>query len=820
MLVPSEIMSKKSVRNILFSSRILVELVRESRFSMLILLSFLLIGFSAIGQNVISGVVSDNAGDKLEWVGVSILAPVDSSMITYDVTDSLGRFELVDFAELPVLLKTSLIGYETNYQLVRKYGNVPIVLKQSSINLQDVEVIGYKSKISMNKGVLTFSVGEEHAGQTGHELMQKVPTISVDKDGNLQLKNNRFAVLINGKETHLSGSELNMYLQSLGAGEIEKIEVNGMPGAKYSAEGGGGIVNIKLKKQPLGYYAGVTGRFGYGEFPKLEGRAFYKLRRKKTGFSVSMGSAYNESINRNRSLKDNLTPNYESTFTDSSEWLPVTKSYNVRATINHNFNESHVLSGFASVGGSFENNGSLNGSKSSGVINSVQRLKETVGSDQYNANYGLDYRWDFGGYKSQFLNIELSGNNSLTNKSLEQNITFQSDQENHDVKIGHKQDYSYSLGNARINYSLSVHDSLQLVAGVGCNSSRINSSLVYDLDSAASDFLIVPVYSNEFAYNEEVYSAYALLSGDYNQWSYRVGLRSETSVLSSQVKAGEFGDSTMTRTFTNLFPDLGLYWQYSDYGNIGVTYNRRLNRPIYSDMNPVVRLRNRFAYVRGNSNLNSSYQNKVELTYKYKNHNFSLGTTQSKGDISEVPFQNDTLSVSFSTKINISRSAFYELNYSSYYSFGKRLQGQIYAFLSQDYTWSSNEGVSVNQSMVTYGLYPSLSFRISESVKLDLGYNYTGPAIQGVSVLKVRHYMTGGISYFKNNLSINLNVTDPFRTNQWNSVTNNANMKSSWLNRWETGIVYLGLRYVFGNREKGNKTNYNGDSDVKNSGRI
>src|ERR1700749_5049836 len=98
---------------------------------------------------------------------------------------------------------------------------------------------------------MIFNAEKDITSQTGvaTDILKKVPQVSVDVDGNVELAgSSSVRFLINGKPSTIYGSNISEVLQSIPASQIKSIEVITNPGARYDAQGLGGIINIILKK--------------------------------------------------------------------------------------------------------------------------------------------------------------------------------------------------------------------------------------------------------------------------------------------------------------------------------------------------------------------------------------------------------------------------------------------------------------------------------------------------------------------------------------------------------------------------------------------
>ncbi|MBC7776392.1 MAG: TonB-dependent receptor, partial [Phycisphaerae bacterium] len=149
--------------------------------------------------------------------------------------------------------------------LDKDLGNIK--LAASTQLLKEVEVLGEASKVTLALDKKVYRVDKDNvaAGGTAEDALKNVPSLNVDIDGNLTMRNAAPQIFVDGRPTNLT-------LDQIPADAIDNVEVITNPSAKYDASGGGaGIVNIVLKKdRRIGYNGSIRtgvdmrGRFNLG----------------------------------------------------------------------------------------------------------------------------------------------------------------------------------------------------------------------------------------------------------------------------------------------------------------------------------------------------------------------------------------------------------------------------------------------------------------------------------------------------------------------------------------------------------------------------
>src|ERR1700722_17606735 len=271
-------------------------------------------GPAALFGGKISGNIIDDKGQFLEAVTVSLLKATDSSRIRETVTNKAGHFVFTELQDGKYLLLASSVGYNRFYsQQVELSGQSsrilpPMVLTGTSTSLAAVAVVGKRPPIEQkaDRTIINVDASPSNAGSTAMDVLEKAPGVTLDKDDNISLKGKQgVTVMIDGKPTYLSATQLANYLKSLPASAIDALEIMTNPSAKYDAAGNSGIINIKTKKNKAkGFNGSVTLTHTQGVYPKPSGSINLNYRTGKFNFFLNAGYSHWEGfqdldINRN-----------------------------------------------------------------------------------------------------------------------------------------------------------------------------------------------------------------------------------------------------------------------------------------------------------------------------------------------------------------------------------------------------------------------------------------------------------------------------------------------------------------------------------------
>jgi outer membrane receptor protein involved in Fe transport len=299
------------------------------RFSCFFILLFL-IHPEAFTQNkiTVSGIVKDSkAKTALPYVNVVLKSSKDSSFVLGTITNDEGRFALADVTSGNYFVDFTFIGYQVKSEPVL-IGELSAFLDLGSIELtkeskvlDEVIVTAVQENgVSERMDKKTFSIADNvsQGGGSVLQAMNNLPGITTSQDGKLQLRgSDKVAVLIDGKQTALTGFGGQVGLDNIPASAIEKIEVINNPSAKYDANGNAGIINIIYKKsrqQGFNGKMGISGGLGalwqkkenlpdvrpqYIRTPKINPSLSLNYRKNKVNTFLQADWLYTETLNRN-----------------------------------------------------------------------------------------------------------------------------------------------------------------------------------------------------------------------------------------------------------------------------------------------------------------------------------------------------------------------------------------------------------------------------------------------------------------------------------------------------------------------------------------
>lgn len=573
------------------------------------------------------------------------------------ITKGNGDF---NFEELPLramlVLKISSSGFSPMEQAVSFMpkmtpGTVPtpgsmpsfdkdlgdIKLNTDAKQLQDVVITSTAPGIRLSADKKIFNVEKNimSAGGTGLDVMRNVPSVNVDIDGNVTLRNSAPQLLVDGRPTTLT-------LDQIPADAIESVEVITNPSAKYDASGGGaGILNIVLKKNKKTGYNGNV-RAGVDKRGALNGGGDFSFRQNKFNFSAAING------NQNKSRTTGTT--------DRFNLLDVPQT----SILQNNYNRNNGGFVFAKLGLDYfitnRTTLSLTGIRVHGEFNPHESIniftdslynngkisnysnRSTIGQRVFNGKglvFGLKHLFAkegeeltvdanfFGGKNNNnslyTTNYYGTNNTSITNTDLQK-------------VIGGGSDKNYTF---QSDYVKPLSKLTKLEAGVRTAiRQRVNQNDNYIYGNGA--YNLVPSASSNYTNTDNVFAAYTTLSSSIKDFSYKLGVRAERSNYTGTLT--NTGEQFKNSYPISLFPSAFVSQKLGDKQELQLSYSRRVNRPNFFQLIPFTDYTDKLNITKGNPNLVPEFTQSTELSYlkTFKGNNTLLASVYYKNTINLI----------------------------------------------------------------------------------------------------------------------------------------------------------------------------------------
>ena len=781
------------------------------------------------GQSVtLTGTIKDNATQEaIPFVNVRLKSISDSSFIAGGITNENGVFIIENLNSKEYLLVVNFLGYLPLSQLffAGKSSDIldlgMIYLKEISAKLDEVIITAKQDDLSSKMEKKTFKL-DDNLGQKGGsalQAMENLPGVTV-QDNKVQLRgSDKIIVLIDGKQSGLTGFGSQSGLDNIPASAIERIEIINNPSSKYDANGNAGIINIILKKEKkegLNGKVGLGGGLGalwvkhenlpgirpqYQNTPKINPSISVNYRKDKYNLFLQMDDLYTQTLNTNefvtRTYDDGTVINQQTKRNRNTNF------FTSKFGLDYQFNDKNSIT-FSGLFGSEKiiDNGDqpfFNEDYSNRVRlwKFVEdELKTTVaGNLIYEHKFGKIGRKLISSYNYTFHreNEKYYFDNILPTTSGKDAFKLLSDENVHDFKLDYFQPLKYGKLETGVNMRHRyIPTDMQFYPG-------LNSPL----DSSAG---------GKATYNEIIPAVYGNYSFDSKKYEGELGLRMEYVKVNYLVNPNHPTYKNDGYTYFLPFPSVRFAYKFDDKKRISFFYNRRVDRPNEVDIRIFPKYDDAEIIKVGNPSLSPQFTNSLELGYKnqLKKGYFYLSAYHriSQGTITRI-----STTVPGSTLI-------YAVFQNAGKSFNTGLEGILSHDISKVFSCNFNVNVyhnQINEFTIT-NKYPvetvytsqkqeivsgngklNLIFHLKKSYDIQLTGIYLAPDIIPQGKINKRFTMNLGVKKNVQNGKgeFYLNATDllnsmvvqkTIRGNNFNYISTNYN---------ETQVIRIGYSYKF-----------------------
>lgn len=792
----------------------------------------LLMSFSQLvaqnGSGKISGIVTDAGKKPLQSISVSLLKAADSSVIKMAVSSKDGKYEFTNISDGDYIISASAVGHEKNFSRVSvSVANntvaVPAMqLTEVSKGLAGVTVTSKKPFIEtkIDKTIVNVDASPTSAGATALEILEKSPGVTVDNDGNISLKGKQgVIVLMDGKPTYLSPTDLANLLKNTPASALDQIEIMTNPSAKYDATGNSGVLNIKTKK---GKNAGFNGSVMVGAttsiykprdavylMPKSQNSINFNFRKGKINFFGN----YNPNYSRGRN-----TLNFENKFFDDNKNII---GYNQTETRFKFGNSNHTLKLGLDLYADKKNTWGivLQGFSFSGhpTPTTVAELQDEHHQVQSRLNSYTDNKIKFKNFSA---NLNWKHVFDTTGKELTADFDYvvygnvsdmllETDYYNSMLQLTGS---SYLRGHLPANIDIYTFKSDYLhpfKAGrfeAGVKFSFVKNDNMVNYEKLINDIWEVDkIRSNHFIYDENINAAYVSYSKELKKWSFQAGLRIEnTNATGNQVVS----NTSFKRSNTSLFPTAFVRRNINEKNSLTLSYGRRIQRPNYQDLNPFVYFLDTLSYRQGNIYLKPQYTHNVEVTHAFRdkfittiNYNFTDDV------ISQIIKPEPNSKIRFLTVDNVAQFRNMGISITAPVSFTKWWNANFFTNVYNNRYKGTYDTIAIDMAFTSFMVNITNNFTISKGFTAELTGFYRHKAINNLSRMEPVYQIGFGLQkqVMKGKGTVRLNVRDPFAWQKFEGVNQYGVIDGKFLSRPDIRQVTATFTWRFGKSTQQNQ---------------
>ncbi|RYY68337.1 MAG: TonB-dependent receptor [Chitinophagaceae bacterium] len=796
------------------------------------------ISFCTYAQNggKITGMIKDGGNQKvIDAASISLLKAQDSSLVKTSLTNKDGSFSFENLKDGQYLVVATSVGHSKVYSsplqinaTVLEANTGILQLVASSKDLNAVLVTAKKQFVErkIDKTVINPDAMISNAGATALEMLEKAPGVTVDKDGNISLKGKAgVIVMIDGKPSYMSGTDLVNYLTNMPSGNIDQVELMPNPPAKYDASGNSGIINIKLKKnKQKGFNGSLSTSHGKGENYRTSNTLNLNYRRGK----VNTFSTFNANYRENPQWLDikrqylEADKSVESIFEQESYRMRISRFFNARVGADFYATSKTtvglVFTGYLNPSEANAPNYSRFYSPSMQLDSSLNNSRTEDGNGNHlGVNLNFRHKFDSTGRELTADVDYLSYDNTTSEMMTNTGFDNQGNQK-YEYYINSSLPSTLKIFSAKTDYVQTIGKKIKMEAGL--KTSFVNT------DNKANYFITQfgiknPDYlrTNYFKYEENLNAAYINFSKQYKKWGVQTGFRVEnTNYEGLQYGNPTRADSSFKKSYTSAFPTVYLSYEMNKKNSFGLSYGRRINRPDYESLNPFINFIDPYTYEVGNPFLRPMFSNTAELSHSFKNIvNTSLSYTHTKDLFGEGFSREDTAVVvrnsnfgksqnlNFSVGLQIPVAKWWKANVNTQVNYSE-LQGEL-----------NGNDVDINLTSYTASINNQFTFKKGWGAEFSGFFRSRGA--EGQIIIKEIVQLNMGVSkqVLKNKGSLKLSISDlsgPMVARGYIDDVSAAN--ASFRQHRDSRVATLTFNYRFGKMYKVEKRKTGGAGDEQN----
>ena len=774
----------------------------------------------AIAQNAgkISGTVFKN-NQPADGATISLLRARDSFLVKMAVASKDGSYSFENIPTGKYFIVASAVGFRKQYSKIIETAKnqeaiqIPVMaLIAANKELSGVAVITKRPLIEqrIDRTIVNVDASITNIGRSALEVLEKSPGISVDRDGNISLKGKEgVQVMVDGRPTHLSGTDLANLLRTMNSSQLDQIEIMTNPPARYDAAGNAGIINIKTKKTTTaGYNGAATLGYTQGRYAKTNEAFNFNYRQNKINLFANLGHNYRKTfgvLDIQRKLFNPATNELQNYFDQQADMINEGNSFNAKLGVDFFASKRTsfgiVLNGSTSPSSSNNNNTNYI-SNASKVVEDITKAKVNNNTEWKNISTNFNFRTllDKKG-KELSSDIDLLRYSSGTDQFMENSYTDAAGNTliKADSLMGHLPQ-NIKVYSGRLDYLHPINKNSRFEAGIKTGVVRTDNNAVYD--SVQNGNIVRDINrSNHFIYEENINAAYVNLSTTLSKkWSTQLGLRLENTVSKGdQLTTGE----KFTRQYTQLYPTAYLQYKANEKNMFATNLGRRVRRPNYGSLNPFMRFIDRYTYTKGNPALKPSLSNNFELSHTWRNQiTTTLNYTSTSDIIEEVIEQKGQ--EAYKTPSNIASLHQYGIAVTANTPINKWWTSSMNVNAFNNRYKGIVSSSPVDLSTLSFIVTGTQQLKISNGMTAELNGRFRNGWLEGVMKAKSVWFLGAGLSQqvMKNKGTVRLSVRDIFYSQKFRGESKYGNVDFNLQQATESRVVSVGFTYRFSKGKK------------------
>lgn len=788
-------------------------------------LLFIVPGIMASSQSLstISGKVNDQQNKPLQGATVSLLKSKDSSVVKFTATNKNGDYEFVINKAGAYLISVTSIGYSKGYSKSFEFAEdkpvalPPLTLAASAKDLNAVVVQSKRPLIEtkLDKTIVNVDASPTNAGATALEVLEKSPGVMVNNDGGISLRGKQgVIVMIDGKQTYLSATDLANLLKNMPASALDQIEIMTNPSARFDASGNSGVINIKTKKGQAGGFNGSLMAGASTSIYRLDGNT-YLMPRSQNSFTfnyrknkLNFFGNYNPNFFRGRNTMT-IDRKFTTDGVASGSSDQVTKfkfgnnNQNLKLGLDWYSNKKNifgmVVSGFVFNGRpmpvTISNTRKPDGSLSSKMISQTDN---DVSFKNFTGNLNWKHTFDTTG-RELTADFDYVRYSNVSDMTLATDFYNSANQYNGSLLLRGHLPSNISIYTFKSDYVRPFKNG-KLEAGI--KNSFVNNNNLVDYNRLIGDKWLADNRSNHFIYDENINAAYISANKQIKKWNLQAGLRYENTIAKGYQVTN---DSTFKRNMNGLFPSAFTSYAINKNNSVTLTYSRRITRPNYQDLNPFTFFLDSLTYRVGNPFLLPQYSNNMELSYAFKSKFiFTLNYNNTNDVISQILRQRKIPGkieeITFLTAENVAKFRNIGLSITAPITLAKWWNTNLFTNIYNNRYEGVYENEPIEVSYTSFMVNLTNSFTLGRGYTAEISGFYRYKGVDQLTVIEPLYQMSFGAQkqIIKGKGTLRFNMRDPFGWQRFIGVNKYGDVDMRFANRPDTRQVSASFSYRFG----------------------
>ena len=805
-----------------------------------------LCAYTGWAQGIVKGKILDRQkSEPLGFVNIKVTEQGSDKFVGGGITDAGGNFNVTGLKDGKYTLTLTFMGYK---DVTRQFEITPtkrdvqfklLYMAEDAKQLNEVTVTGQRATMKLEVDRKSFDVGQliSNAGQAASDVLDNIPSIEVDNDGNVSLRgNSSVEVWINGKASGLTSDNRAQILQQLPAESIDRIEVIDNPSAKFSAEGSAGIINIVLKKdRKAGYYGSVQA----GGDTRGGANTSFNVNYNSRLIDSYINLGYRHRANTGHMESQQTSDTYNQTYDSDSKQRGNNFFTRAGVTLHATTKDDFSLSGMLMHGGG--NSHSYTPYIYTAVANGLNNYQ----LDRINrSRTGMDMRYGEFNYRHSFndkhfidftadlSSWKMNGDNWYQDSTVVVGID--------DVTYSYQYRPQY-INNHRkelkLEYENQVTKNFKIEAGYNGNFSRENTPQESYMDNTSFDGTNASedkLFFNRFIYKQDLHAFYTTLSYKFGALSLMGGLRGEywrvntESYTWEQEHDASLREQPFKKDYFQLFPSVFMSWQMTETQQLQLNYTRRLRRPWGGQLNSFRDTRDATTVSFGNPYLTPEFSNSFSLNYlkQWNDHSLLVSAyyRPTTDVIQRISYKNQEDGLFYQTSMNVAKSVSTGLEMTvknklwrildlttSANAYYYRLNGFSYDIDGQTVTGNSDHNFTWNARMTA-------SLMLPYDISIQTTGRYTARQVITQGYRKANYSIDFGArkNFFNKLFTLSINCRDLLDSRRFETFTSGPNFTRHQINRRGGRLMSMTLTWNFGKMKKKKRPNksHNSENDM------